>query len=89
MAVAGKAQSKEAEKLVSFTELQSTTATTTKLKAGEISGVQYYLYPNLLIGILFMLFVLSIMIFSFLLLMNVQTPTVFSAEKIDFGKIEK
>jgi hypothetical protein len=47
------------------------------------------LYPNLLIGLLFMLFILSILIFGFLLLMDVQTPYVFSSENIDFGKIEK
>jgi hypothetical protein len=29
------------------------------------------------------------LIIGFLILMEVQTPTVFSAEKIDFGKIEK
>jgi hypothetical protein len=36
-----------------------------------------------------MLFVVSILIVGFLLLMQVQTPTVFSAETMDFGKIEK
>jgi hypothetical protein len=48
-----------------------------------------YLMPNALIGILFMLFVVSILIFAFLSLMDVQTPTFFPTESIDFGKIEK
>jgi hypothetical protein len=29
------------------------------------------------------------LIIGFLILMEVQTPTVFSTDKIDFGKIEK
>jgi len=52
-------------------------------------GIAKYLYPNLLIGLLFMLFILSILIFGYLLLMDVQTPSVFSNQSIDFGKIEK
>lgn len=52
-------------------------------------GIVKYLLPNALIGILFMLFVLSILIFGFLVLLSVQTPYSYPTESIDFGKIEK
>ena len=55
----------------------------------SFTGIAFYLYPNALIGILFSLFILSILIYGFLLMMELQTPTVFSNDKIDFGKIEK
>lgn len=59
------------------------------LAENKMSGVMNYLKPNALIGILFMLFVLSILLFAFLSLMEVQTPMFFPTESIDFGKIEK
>lgn len=90
MAVAGRESSKQLdEKLLTLAQLQSTDSTTIAAATTAVPGIATYLYPNLLIGILFMLFILSILIFSFLLLMDVQTPTVFSTENIDFGKIEK
>jgi hypothetical protein len=52
-------------------------------------GIVKYLLPNALIGILFALFILSILIFGFLTLLQVQTPYYFPLESIDFGKIEK
>ncbi len=80
-----------ASALVEAADTNLTSNVTTALLSGKdtFPGVTLYLAPNLLIAILFMLFVFGIMIVGFLLLMDVQTPSVFSAEKIDFGKIEK
>jgi hypothetical protein len=35
------------------------------------------------------IFIFSILLFGFLLLFDVQTPTVFATASVDFGKIEK
>jgi hypothetical protein len=70
---------------------QTTTLTETNTTTTDDTtpGVVTYIAPNGLIGILFMLGMFSIMIMGFLLLFYVQTPTVFTSESIDFGKIEK
>lgn len=65
------------------------TQTTTTLKDANLTPIMKYLKPNALIAILFMLFILSILITAFLMLKDVQTPTFFPTESIDFGKIEK
>ncbi|CDW78170.1 UNKNOWN [Stylonychia lemnae] len=52
-------------------------------------GIQKYLFPNALIGILFTIFMISILIIGFLQLFVVQTPYFYPNESIDFGKIEK
>jgi hypothetical protein len=54
-----------------------------------VSKIGQYLKPNALIGILFILFILSILLMGFLMLKDVQTPSFFPSESIDFGKIEK
>ena len=53
------------------------------------AGIQYYLYPNTLSGILVMLFIVLIMVIGFLQIMAVQTPLYFPTDKMDFGKIEQ
>lgn len=91
MALAG-AKSTIAVAEPAFVSLQQTTsatlASTVKATATR-NPVSDYLYPNVLSGILIMLFIVMFMIIGFLLLMGVQTQTYFPTEKIDFGKIEK
>jgi len=72
----------------------------TQVKVGN-AGIQDYLYPNTLSGILIMLFIVLIMVIGFLQIMAVQTPvylplppadktsTYFATDKMDFGKIEQ
>lgn len=82
--------SENVDRILRLNQESSTTTTTTTVSAkSTFPGVTLYLAPNLLIGILFMLFVFSILLMGILLLMQVQTPSVFSTEKMDFGKIEK
>lgn len=95
MALAG-AKSTNAPTEPAFVSLQQTTSETlaatvtspVKIVAAR-NPVADYLYPNILTGILIMLFVVITMIIGFMLLMNVQTQAYFPTEKIDFGKIEK
>jgi hypothetical protein len=79
------------ERLLNLAQLGSTLAETSNSTNSTIvrAGVTKYLYPNALIGILFMLGIVSLLIISMLLMMQVQTPSVFAVDKIDFGKIEK
>jgi hypothetical protein len=72
---------------LNLAELQSLQQTSTY--QDTTPGIMKYLLPNALIGILFMLFIVFILIFGFLCLMEVQTPQFFPSEGIDFGKIEK
>ncbi len=53
------------------------------------AGIQNYLFPNTLSGILIMLFIVLIMVIGFLQIMAVQTPLYFPTDKMDFGKIEQ
>ncbi len=48
-----------------------------------------YLFPQALSGIIIVLFMITFLLIGYLRLMDVQTPSVFTAETIDWGKIEK
>jgi hypothetical protein len=65
------------------------TSATIKLKDGPVPGIQYYLTPNSLTGLMVSAFILFVLIFVMLQLFYVQTPSVFVDQSIDFGKIEK
>jgi len=87
--IAGKESSQVSDDALRSPLILAETHATQTLKDDTTPGIMKYLFPNALIAILFMLFVLSILIGSFLILMEVQTPTYFPTESIDFGKIEK
>lgn len=53
------------------------------------TGVMMMLTPAVLSALLIVAFILAILIYGFLQLLYVQTPEVFVATSIDFGKIEK
>ena len=77
-------------KLLSLQQLSSLADTLTNDTINsDTPKIVTYLYPNALVAILIMLFVVGILIFAFLLLWDVQTPLGFPTDKIDFGKIEK
>lgn len=84
----------QGEKPLSFVQtesrvLQETTTEHTLKDDPTIPTIRYMLTPTLLTGLLVSGFILFIFIFAILQLMYVQTPTVFSNQSIDFGKIEK
>ena len=84
MILSGKEGAHQDERLLSF-------AQTVSAQAGDNTGVRInkYLTPNVLTGLMVAIFIFSILLFGFLLLFDVQTPTVFATQSIDFGKIEK
>ena len=71
-----------------FLNLQQTVSNQT---AGNYTNlrINQFLTPNVLTGLLIAIFLFSILLIGFLMLFDVQTPTVFATTSIDFGKIEK
>ena len=99
MGIVGRPGSENAKRNLKTTKLATTTSGPAGPK-GDNSGIQNYLFPNTLSGILIMLFIVVVMIIGFLNLMSVQTPYYLPMEtkedkgyvpsnKMDFGKIEK
>lgn len=80
-----------------FVSLQQVIAPKITQAKASNSGIQDYLYPNTLSGILIMLFIVLVMVIGFLQIMAVQTPVFLPPNvdkdgkeiKMDFGKIEQ
>jgi hypothetical protein len=95
MGLVGKRGSNSSTPFVSLQQTKTTVlpasipTTTSNLKADTGSNIKNYLFPNVLSGILVMLFIVMMMLIGFLQLMTVQTPQYFPMQKMDFGKIEK
>ena len=77
------------ERLLSLVETGSTQVSAGASDVPTVPRINKYLNPNILTGLMIAFFILSIFIFAVLQLFYVQTPTVFTNQAIDFGKIEK
>ena len=90
MILTGKgAASPEPRELLASDKARVLAGSTVHVIDDSFSGVSRYLLPNGLIAILFSLSILSVLIYGFLMMMDLQTPSCFPTESIDFGKIEK
>jgi hypothetical protein len=90
MILSGKQGAQHEERILSFVQADSRILAQTGAATNNTDvRINKFLTPNVLTGLMVAIFIFSILLMGFLMLFDVQTPTVFATASIDFGKIEK
>ena len=91
IAVSGREGVATAERMMNLQQTESNQQQKTLQQTDILNyySINYYLSPNIATGLFVSFFMIFFLIFGFIQIYNLQTPTYFATQNIDFGKIEK